>query len=287
MADKKLNEILIRDPFILADEKSKTYYMYGTTAPAIGYPCLGFHCWKSSDLQNWNGPYTVFVPSENFWADRDFWAAEVHIYRGRYYLFGSCKAEDKCRATHIFVSDSPCGAFVPVSDKPATPEEWEALDGTLYIEDGTPYIVFCHEWKQVEDGEMVSLQLDCDLKNVISAPQLLFRASDAPWTRTFERDGKKHNRITDGPFLFNYNGRLLMLWSSKGPEGCGGYATGYAESVSGKLCGPWKHHDKLIFSDNGGHGMVFKGFDGKLYCTLHQPNQPPPSHPLIFELPGL
>jgi hypothetical protein len=27
-----------------------------------------------------------------------------------------------------------------------------ALDGTLWVEDGVPYMIFCHEWIQITDG---------------------------------------------------------------------------------------------------------------------------------------
>ena len=37
----------------------------------------------------------------NFWGDRDFWAPEVHLYNGKYYLFGSCRSETQLKATHI------------------------------------------------------------------------------------------------------------------------------------------------------------------------------------------
>jgi hypothetical protein len=30
---------------------------------------------------------------------------------------------------------------------------------------------------------------------------------------------------------------------------------------------------------NGGHAMIFTGFDGPSYLTLHQPNGPPLEHP--------
>ena len=43
----------------------------------------------------------------------------------------------------------------------------------------------------------------------------------------------------------------------------------------------------MVFFDNGGHAMVFNSFDGKLLCVLHQPNNPAPAHPVIFELPEL
>jgi hypothetical protein len=41
----------------------------------------------------------------------------VHFYNGKYYLFGSCIAEGKCRCTQIFVCDTPDGEFVPLSDE--------------------------------------------------------------------------------------------------------------------------------------------------------------------------
>ena len=28
--------------------------------------------------------------------------------------------------------------------------------------------------------------------------------------------------------------------------------------------------------------MIFRGFDGKVYLTLHQPNDPAPEHPRFF-----
>ncbi|UKI17739.1 MAG: hypothetical protein L6V80_06255 [Bacteroidales bacterium] len=38
-----------------------------------------------------------------------------------------------------------------------------ALDGTLWVEDGKPYMVYCHEWVQVMDGEMKVVELTRDL----------------------------------------------------------------------------------------------------------------------------
>lgn len=33
----------------------------------------------------------------------------------------------------ILRADMPDGEFVPISDTPITPDEWEALDGTRYV----------------------------------------------------------------------------------------------------------------------------------------------------------
>lgn len=174
----KRENIRIRDPFIYTDKKNGCYYMYGTTA-IISESIAArdtFCCYKTFDLENFEGPFEIFNGSKaGFWADRDFWAAEMHEYKGKYYLFGSCKAEGKCRATQIFVCDTPNGTYVPLSERPVTPPDWECLDGTLFVENGQPYIVFCHEWLQVKDGEIWALPLKDDL----SAPRVSRRCSSA------------------------------------------------------------------------------------------------------------
>lgn len=146
----KLQEINIRDPFILPYEGK--YYLYGSRVdtPYEGHAWgdqTGFDVYVSEDLENWSEPVAVFEKKDDFWAERDFWAPEVHQYKGKFYLFASFFAEGKCRGTQILVSDSPMGIFEPVSDGPATPVDWECLDGTLYVDKkGEPHIVFCHEW---------------------------------------------------------------------------------------------------------------------------------------------
>ena len=96
-----------------------------------------FSVYKTADLENFEEPKIIFDGAKcGFWADRDFWASELHKYNGKYYLFGSCKADNKHRATHIFVCDTPDGEFVPLTEQPITPSDWECLDGTFWIEDG-------------------------------------------------------------------------------------------------------------------------------------------------------
>ena len=148
----KLNEINIRDPFVLP--VGGKYYMYGTRGSKIFGYAIGFDVFVSEDLENWSEPHSVFEASADFWADRNFWAPEVHAYRGKYYMFASFKAENACRGTQILAADTPMGPFVPLTKEPVTPRDWECLDGTLYVSpEGKPYMVFCHEWVQVKDGE--------------------------------------------------------------------------------------------------------------------------------------
>ena len=266
----KREDIRIRDPFILPDHTEGCYFMYGTTALKSGGIGAAdtFSVYRTTDLERFGEPKVIFRGSDvGFWADRDFWAPEVHFYHGKYYLFGSCKADGKCRGTHILVSDSPDGTFVPLSPDPITPADWECLDGTFWIENGTPYIVFSHEWVQIKDGEIWAMPLLPDLTAPAGEPFLLFRASDDP--AVTELHTGRGNYVTDGPFLFRESGKLRMLWSSFHGER---YLVLESESESGTLRGPWRHLGSR-FPFDGGHAMLFNRFDGTRMISLHNPNQ--------------
>lgn len=276
-------DIHIRDPFVLPITDEKKYYMYGTTGTQTWTNfATGIDYYTSDDLQNWQGPFPAFRPLENFWADRNFWAPEVHIYHGRYYMFASFKAEGVCRGTQILAADSPQGPFLPISDGPATPRDWECLDGTLFVDaQNQPWMIFCHEWVQVGDGEICAVRLSDDLKSAIEPPKLLFRASEAAWTQELSSKGR-HGYITDGPSLHRLsNGTLIMLWSSFSATG---YTVGIAQSISGDILGPWQQVPEPLYADDGGHAMVFRAFDGQLWLAFHRPNDNPNERPLFIPL---
>ena len=49
-------------------------------------------------------------------------------------------------------------------------------------------MVFCHEWLQVQDGQICAIRMEEDLSDSIGEPVILFRASEAPWRFTDDRD---------------------------------------------------------------------------------------------------
>ena len=139
-----LDKIHLRDPFILPVNEEGKYYLYGTGWRLPNGP--GFMVYTSNDLEIWEGPYPAFRRPAEFWSDRDYWAPEVHRYKGKYYMFASFKAKNVCRGTQILICDTPSGPFRPISDGPVTPKDWECLDGTLFVDEtGKPWMVFCHE----------------------------------------------------------------------------------------------------------------------------------------------
>ncbi|MDR6985925.1 hypothetical protein J2Y66_000388 [Paenarthrobacter nitroguajacolicus] len=284
----RLDRIQIRDPFVLTHRASGSYLLFGSTDKNIwSGQATGFDCYRSSDLVAWEGPLEAFRPPRGFWSQEQYWAPEVHEYQGRYFMFATFIAPGTLRGTQILAAEKPEGPYAPWSEGPVTPGNWQCLDGTLHVDgEGAPWMVFCHEWKQVHDGTMMAQRLSPDLREAVGVPIFLFSASEAPWSRALDVPSVKDREfpvyVTDGPFLFPLSsGRLIMLWSSFGDHG---YAMGIARSESGTILGPWTQESEPLWSTDGGHGMIGRRLDGSLFLTLHQPNKTPDERAAFFPL---
>jgi beta-xylosidase len=271
----------LHDPWIVADEASRTYYLYTRNEPGMtGDARLGTMVYTSRDLRHWSRPRVVFAMPEGRWATAGSWAPEVHRWRGRWYLFTTFHNPDLPlpsngtrplyrRGTVLAVADRPEGPFMPVRNaEPVAPADRMTLDGSLYVDrKGKPWMVYAHEWLQTTVGTMEAVPLDANLK-AIGKPRLLFRADEADWVKGQKQPDGSVVYVTDGPELFRTKtGTLLMLWSSYGERG---YVQALARSRSGEIEGPWEQLGPLVKRDSG-HGMLFKAFDGRLMMVLHRP----------------
>lgn len=270
-------EIQIRDPFIVADPRTRQYHLFGTSG--FGEAVHGgFLVRTSRDLKTWSEPKIALASRDGPAGATYFWAPEVHAYRGRWYLFGTFMhgteiTRPEQRYSRILVADAPDGPYRALSEGPITPAGWLSIDATLHLEpDGTPWLVFVREWVEVTDGEVQALPLASDLRAPAGPPRRLFRASEAAWSRPQTWDRFTGFRVTDGPWMHRTAaGALLMLWSTFGE---GGYITGVARSITGAVTGPWVQADAPLFTGDGGHPMLFRTFEGQLTMALHTPNQP-------------
>jgi arabinan endo-1,5-alpha-L-arabinosidase len=269
-----LSEIQIRDPFVVTDAAAEEYLLFGTSGfGEIAHG--GFSVRRSRDLLTWTDPVAVLAPGEGPVGATAFWAPEVVEYRGRWYLLGSFMHGTEItrpdqRYTRIYVSDSARGPFRPLTHGPITPVGWWSIDGTLHVEsDGTPWLIFVREWLQTHDGEMHAMPLTSDLRSAAGPPRLLFRASEASWSKpqTWGRFAGYH--VTDGAWLHRTKAGELSSF------GATGYATGIARSDSGAVTGPWLQSPEPLYSADGGHGMLFTTLAGQLTLALHTPNRPP------------
>ncbi|MFA9465548.1 MAG: glycoside hydrolase family 43 protein [Velocimicrobium sp.] len=265
---KKLqqNEIRIRDPFIFLEED--TYYLYGSTDKNTWTGSgNGFQMYKSSDLKQFEGPFEVFHPEPDFWGMENYWAPEISKYKGCYYMTASFKGE-KGRGVQLLQADSPKGPFIPIRNQAITPEKWDCLDGTCYANGDSVYLIFCHEWTQVTDGEVCIALLSKDMDYLQTSVTTLFKASEAEWTIENNEYNKK-GYVTDGPYVVSLqNGELAMIWSSYSKSG---YSIGVSYSKEG-IYGPWEHSKELLYDKDGGHGMIFRNKRNQMFLIIHSPN---------------
>lgn len=279
----KAGDIHMRDPFIYTDKKRGLYFLYGTTVEI----CDGaadvdpyFEVYVSRDLKNFEGPFVAFLPEKGFFGVKHYWAPEVYEYNGSYYMFATFKGgigED--RGTAILRADLPEGPYKPHSHGHVTLKGHECLDGTLLLENGQPWIAFCHEWTEMYFGTIKALPLKEDLTESLDAEPVVIvdtEKDEIPWIRHMEDPRvEKKGYLTDAPFFHKMkDGRLMMLWSSysvKGyaGKGNGGYVTAVCESPSGSVKGPWFHKKELLLDENTGHSSLFYDLDGRLCLISH------------------
>jgi len=301
-----IDSICVHDPCIIADPVTKLYYLYGSYEPNRAWSFVefenknaGVQAYVSTDLKHWSLPKLVFEVPNGFWGDEKDapWAPEVHYFNNKYYLFTTFNNWDSImdvrsdrpkitlRASQILVADSPLGPFKPFFNKQTTANGAMTLDATFYEENGTPYIVYCHEWVQLGQGLIEAAKLTPDLSKTIEEPFTLISAGDVNWNKdTINYRGTPYyGGVTDGCYFHkSANGTLLLLWSSwhKTRQ----YAQTIAYSESGSIRGPWKHINEPILMDDRGHGMTFTGFDNKLYLCLHRYFHSPATRVQIWEV---
>ena len=288
-----LDEISMSDPYIYPDVHTDTYYLTGT----------GGRFYKSKELKMWTGPYSV-IDLTGTWMDGLFVAAaEIHHIGNKYYYAGTWSDHSTLieavprrynvprNQTQLLAADSPEGPFKPlVGDHEFClgPEDWDIIDGTLYEENGTIYLVFVHEWTQLIDGTMAYMPLSKDLTHRTAEPTTIFRASEALWSKEMNSIGeatfgmKMPGWVTDGPQMFRTKtGKLGMLWSTWGTHR---YLQGVAYSESDTIKGPWIQAEKPLKEDNSGHGMIFTTFEGKRLLIIHHAEEQGPRKPQLYEI---
>lgn len=277
-------DLRIRDPFILPC--GDVYYLCGSGEEK------SLSLYRSTDLENFEALPPIFTIEEDSWAEKDTWAAEIHAYRGRFYLFVSLLGKNGLRGTQIAVSDTPDGKYVPVKNAPITPVGQSCIDATLFVEGDTPYIVYSHDWPDnyiekdgVHVGEIWAAEVTPDLSDIVGEPFLLFTSREAPLSAAAPNelffDGENARIFgehvirfgSDAPFVQRLtSGALYLTWS---PMLKNNYVILGVLSESGSIRGPWRHLDAPLYEENGGHAMFFTDLDGNRRACFHAPEHAP------------
>lgn len=261
--DRSTEEIFVRDPYVFLTEDGD-YALTGTTYRLNYNDSYGVLAYRSHDKERWSGPYTLIEKSKLDKEYKDFWAPEIHKIGSLYCLAVTLKPEDGKRGTYLFTSRSSCKGYVMRAR--ITPCDKSSLDGTLYVEDGRVWCVYCYEYIDCGDGEIRAVRLTEDMSGIeADTDTLLFKAS----ANTYEPYLGRY-KVTDGPFLFRDNERLCMLWSTHTRSGK--YVQLSAYSDNGRIDGKWLQKGEPLYAGDGGHGMIFDDLDGMRYLVLHTPN---------------
>lgn len=255
------DDITVRDPFVIKDGKGG-YIMAGTIYHYNFNDSYGTVVYKSDDLKVWRGPFTILEKSALDTEYADFWASEIHYAEGRYRLLVTLSPKGGKRGTYMFSCDEADGTYT--GGVRLTPENSYCLDGTLTCEDGRYWCVYCREYIECKDGEIRAVRLKEDLSGVEKETDtLLFRASDNVY-----RPARGKYKVTDGPFCFEEDGERKMLWSTRT---CDSRYVQLVARSSGGVTGKWTQQGAVYVSD-GGHGMLFTGYEGERYLILHSPD---------------
>lgn len=254
------------DAFLL--KSGDTYYAYCTTEndlPAFTpeYPFFetykngqdGIEVHTSKDLIHWENRGLCLTKGENVVGNHGFWAPEVSLYNGRFYMIYS--ADEK---PVIAVADSPLGPFTKWSEYLTD----MAIDGHLFFDDdGRIYVYYA----DLHDGNHICVaQMSSDLKKIERFFDSTLIRAEAPW-ETIDCI------VAEGPFVIKHKGLYYLSYSANHTR-CKDYAMGYA--VSASPLGPFEKspNNPILhrFDDiegTGHHSFMPTEDDNRYLCIYH------------------
>lgn len=261
----------IRDPMIVSHEGK--YYMTATSPEFFRGDNPGVKIWLSEDLVSWRFVTLAVdrssLPDDSPCKDR-FWAPELFIYGGKYYLtFNAMNEAQAVAEEHIGDHDFyyRMRSFVAVSDRidgeyklypePLIDEGVLTNDAHLFADDdGTVWLFY------TLGGGIYARRFDTDsCKTVGDAFCIIEKGSDGEWDSIG----------VEGSFVVKRDGKYYHWYSSwtRGYEmGC---------SVSDRVTGPYKKcADNPIITSGGeppikycGHNSCFTLLDGRDAIAFH------------------
>ncbi len=267
----------IRDPFVYVENGS--YYLLGTTGDNSWGKGSDLMLYRSDDLEHFED-LGCMVAATTLEGYTNVWAPELHSYRGRYYMIVSLYRQDLGRGSMILVSDCLTGKYVPLTGEYITPKQWGCLDATLFVWKGKPYLLFSYEWTTPEgDGSIYVAELSADLKHIVGEPKRIIDGKTCGFCVEIENSDFR-GCVAEGPYVVEEQGKIALYWSTF-------TQTGYsvARNIAEDIWGPYAF-ERMVFTKDGGHCMVFTDLQGKRQLALHQPNVKPNERMRLFPLKG-
>lgn len=199
-----------------------------------------WHCYSTTDMQNWTDHGTLLSWSDFSWGKEDSaWAAQCIERNGKFYFYVTLENKSGGgRAIGVAVADSPTGPFKDAIGKPLCGPNWDYIDPTVWIDDdGQAYLMFgnptCYYVKLKED----MITLDGEIKAFDMTVDAF-----GPTTR----EGAKTS-YGEGPWVYKRGDLYYLLYASF-------YGTDGSESISystgPSITGPWTYRGQIMKKHN-------------------------------------
>ncbi|MGY2896600.1 glycoside hydrolase family 43 protein [Deinococcus sp. UYEF24] len=269
-----LHDGYFADPFVLFH--GGMYYAYGTGLNGRGGG-RAFEVLSSPDLKNWTshgGALDTYSP-----ADLDYWAPEVAVHGGRFYLYYSAGFGDVGHHLRVAVADHPLGPF---SDQGLnlTPDLPFAIDPSPFRDrDGRWYLYYARDLTDGgRPGTSLAVQPLEDMTRLTGEPVTVLRASSDWQLYQAQRPMPMYGGTFDwhtleGAFVVRH-GEKYHLFYSGGAWTNETYGVGHA--VADHPLGPWTEPAEgavVLRSRNGlrgpGHISVVTSSTGQDFIVYH------------------
>lgn len=265
--------IYVSDPFVY--KYNGIYYLTGTSDIPNG---MGFAYYESKDMITWTYKGALYQKPENHIGTSAFWAPEVKLYKGKFYMTYSCYiSKHELALTCLAVSDTPNGPFKDLYT-PWLDLGYSAIDANIFVDDdGTPYVYYSKNWTSdgIGQGELYAAKLKKDLSGLDGDPIFVSKAS-----QDWEKVKWDVNRCNEGSFVFKKGDTYYMTYSAN-DTGYEHYGVGV--STAKNPLGPWvKYEDNPLMTtdlskgvSSPGHNSIVESPDGKnLYIVYHRHEDP-------------
>ena len=239
-----------------------SYYASATSSNwQPGYPIL-----KSDDLKNWEWVANIF-PEKPDWVNNSFWAPELHVDKGRVYVYYTARKKGGGLCVAVASADHPEGPYIdhgPLICEPIV----GSIDGfSLRDEEDNLFFI----WKtdgnsQRQPTPMWIQEMNEERTALIGEPVEMFR-NDMPW----------EGNLIEGAAVVKHGEYYYAFYAAAGccGKGCT-YKTGLARAKN--LLGPWEKDPRnpiMVDEENWkcqGHGTPIDK-DGKHYFMYHAYNK--------------
>lgn len=263
----------LADPFVLSYDGR--YYAYGTGSNAGNsrqpdgniFPVL-----RSPDLVHWEQIGGALRPLEA--GERvNYWAPEVAVRDGRFYLYYSADALEGVQRLRVAVADSPEGPFTDAGLL-LFPDESFTIDPHPFRDpkEGRWYLFFAKDFFDERVGTALAAAALADDMISLDGPITTILRASADW-QIHARNRSLYGRVWDawhtveGPFVVFHEDRYYCLYSGgawHGPD----YGVGFA--VADDVLGPYTEPQSGPVVLRGvrdyvlgpGHNSVVPGPDG-------------------------